>query len=115
MRVEFLPEQGGRLYSLKDKATAGLLNPVPRFQRMNAQGINAKKIFLLICSAILHFYSKVIKGMFNKPETDKMVYRTYEAGDAEWISDFREVLKDGKALERICPPGNHIKHLLMAV
>lgn len=36
--------------------------------------------------------------MFNKPETDKMVTGHMKQGMPEWISDFREVLKDGKAL-----------------
>lgn len=62
-----------------------------------AQGISTQKIL----PATMFRYPAFIvawamKGMFNKPETIKMIKGLMKQGRPEWIADFYEVLEDGQ-------------------
>ena len=64
-----------------------------------AQGIRTKKIFpanMFRYPALLVAWA--MKGMFNKPETVRMVTGHMKQGMPEWIAGFNEVMEDGERL-----------------
>lgn len=64
-----------------------------------AQGIDTKKIFPAnMFRYPVFLVAWAMKGMFNKPETVKMVKGHMKQGMPEWIAGFNEVLADGEKL-----------------